>query len=114
MVSDSMGRMRQLYNLLEYLVVHRGENVSQSTLIDTPVSYTHLDVYKRQGVGIDIHEEPRFSPGYMGEIPENVVISVEPGIYLPDEFGVRIEDLVVVKPDGVEDLTHSPKKIIVL
>ena len=35
MVSDSMGRMRQLYNLLEYLVVHRGENVSQSTLIDT-------------------------------------------------------------------------------
>lgn len=66
------------------------------------------------GVGIDIHEEPRFSPGYMGEIPENVVISVEPGIYLPDEFGVRIEDLVVVKPDGVEDITHSPKKIIVL
>ena len=66
------------------------------------------------GVGLDIHEEPRFSPKCDTQITENMVITVEPGIYLPGKFGVRIEDLVVVKKDGFENLTHSPKELIIL
>ena len=66
------------------------------------------------GVGLDIHEEPRFSPKCDVETIENMVITVEPGIYLPGKFGVRIEDLVVVKKDGFENLTHSPKELIIL
>ena len=38
----------------------------------------------------------------------------EPGIYLPDKFGVRIEDVVILTEDGYEDITHSPKNLIIL
>ena len=66
------------------------------------------------GVGLDIHEEPRFSPKCDVQTKENMVITVEPGIYLPGKFGVRIEDLVVVKKEGFDNLTHSPKELIIL
>ena len=65
-------------------------------------------------VGLEIHEEPRFSPRAEEVIQENTVISVEPGLYLPNWGGVRIEDLVVVKKDGCINLTHSPKELIIL
>lgn len=66
------------------------------------------------GVGLDIHEEPRFSPKCDVVTRENMVITNEPGIYLPGKFGVRIEDLVVVKEDGFEKLSKSEKKLIIL
>lgn len=66
------------------------------------------------GVGLEIHEEPRFSPKCEVIARENMVITDEPGIYLPGQFGVRIEDLVVVKKDGYEKLSRSEKQLIVL
>ncbi len=66
------------------------------------------------GVGLYIHESPRLSPNDSTVIRENMVESVEPGIYIPGKYGVRIEDLVVVKEDGVLDLSHSPKELIEL
>lgn len=65
-------------------------------------------------VGLEIHEEPRFSPKAEEIIQENMVITVEPGLYLSNWGGVRIEDLVVVKKDGCINLTHSPKELIIL
>jgi Xaa-Pro aminopeptidase len=65
-------------------------------------------------VGLEIHEEPRFSPKAEDVIQENMVITVEPGLYLPNWGGVRIEDLVVIKKDGYINLTHSPKELIIL
>lgn len=65
-------------------------------------------------LGLEIHESPNCSPSNPNPIPAGAVISAEPGIYLPGEFGVRIEDVVVVAPDGCENLTHSPKDLIIL
>lgn len=65
-------------------------------------------------LGLFIHESPNFSPKYSGEIPENAVLSDEPGLYFEGKFGVRIEDIVHIKKDGCESLTHSPKNLIIV
>lgn len=61
------------------------------------------------GVGLEIHEAPTLSPRGSGSLAAGAVVSVEPGIYLPDWGGVRIEDLVVIEADGVDVLTQARK-----
>lgn len=63
-------------------------------------------------VGLFIHEEPRFSMKCDAVLEPGVVITVEPGIYLPGRFGVRIEDMIVVTEDGYRNLASSPKEMI--
>lgn len=65
-------------------------------------------------LGLEIHEAPNCSPVNKEPMPAGAVCSAEPGIYLPGKFGVRIEDVVVIREDGCEDITHSPKELIVL
>ena len=65
-------------------------------------------------LGIEIHENPSFSPRWAKTIPAGACLSVEPGIYLPGKFGVRIEDVVMLTEDGCIDITGAPKELIVL
>lgn len=65
-------------------------------------------------LGLEIHESPRCSVAGTTVMEENMVSSAEPGIYLPGKFGVRIEDVVFIGKDGCEDITHSPKKLMIL
>lgn len=66
------------------------------------------------GVGIEIHEEPRASSANDQPMPVGAVISAEPGIYLPGQFGVRIEDVIRITANGSENLTKAPKNLIIL
>lgn len=66
------------------------------------------------GVGLNVHELPYVSPRGDMVLKENMVISVEPGIYVSGCGGVRIEDLVVVKENGIVNLNSSSKRLIVL
>lgn len=66
------------------------------------------------GVGMNIHETPNAAPSSKHIFKENMIVTVEPGIYLPDEFGVRIEDFVIIKENGYENMTLAKKNLICL
>lgn len=65
-------------------------------------------------VGLEIHESPNFSPKCDTVLKEGMILTVEPGIYIPDKFGVRIEDMVYVTKNGYKNLTKSDKSLIIL
>lgn len=65
-------------------------------------------------VGLDIHEEPRFSRNIDKIIPSGTVITVEPGLYIPEIGGVRIEDMITLTENGHKNFTHSPKELLIV
>lgn len=63
------------------------------------------------GVGLDIHEAPTLSTKSPDKFKENIVVTAEPGIYLPGKFGIRIEDMLIVRKNSAKNLTKSPKEL---
>ena len=59
------------------------------------------------GVGIAVHEEPRLSPRGRKQLQAGMVVTVEPGIYLADWGGIRLENMVIVGEEGCEVLNHD-------
>jgi Xaa-Pro aminopeptidase len=66
------------------------------------------------GVGLEVHEAPRVSAGQADLLRPGMVITIEPGAYVPGKWGVRIEDMVVVTESGCEVLTPTTKELIAL
>lgn len=66
------------------------------------------------GVGVEIHEFPNLSPASDSVLQVGNIVTVEPGIYIPEKFGVRIEDMALITENGCENLTKAPKDLIIL
>lgn len=77
----------------------------------TSLGYPTIPHGVGHGVGLSGHELPRLSPKSKDILKEGMIFTVEPGIYLSGEFGIRLEDLVVLTPSGPQILTKSPKTI---
>lgn len=66
------------------------------------------------GTGLEIHESPRYAQTNNEPIKAGTIVSIEPGIYLPGKFGVRIEDLALVTEKGIINFVTAPKELIIL
>ncbi len=66
------------------------------------------------GIGMNVHENPVISPKSDKILKENMVVAIEPGIYIPGRFGVRIEDTVLVSKEDAHILTKSPKEYCIV
>lgn len=66
------------------------------------------------GVGLQVHEWPRLGPGSEDVLPSNCVVTIEPGVYLPHRFGVRLEDMVSVHEETAECLTRAPRQLTIV
>ena len=66
------------------------------------------------GIGIDVHEDPYISPDYKRPLQNNMVFTIEPGIYLPEKFGIRIEDMVYIKNGKPVIMNKLEKDVFIL
>ena len=66
------------------------------------------------GIGLDVHEAPYARAKGVGTLEENMTLTVEPGIYVPDKGGVRIEDTVVITSGAPRIITEFPKELTVI
>ncbi len=66
------------------------------------------------GLGLQIHEWPKVSYHVDHLLPESATVTIEPGVYIPEKFGVRIEDIIVLRADGCDNLTGARKDLVVL
>jgi Xaa-Pro aminopeptidase len=91
----------------------KGEEVDAVArrIIDEAGHAKHFGHGLGHGVGLEVHEGPRLSPKSDDVLAVGEVVTVEPGIYLPGELGVRIEDFVVVSDDGYRNLSTLPKEL---
>jgi Xaa-Pro aminopeptidase len=81
---------------------------------DVLVSHDLGDAFSHglgHGVGLQIHEWPRVSRTSDDTLPAGAVVTIEPGVYLSDRFGIRIEDIIVLEEGGCRNLTSSPKAL---
>lgn len=124
-VGEPVEQLRKIYNIVLSAQCN-GVNNAYCNMTGKEMDSFCREVIKANGydqyfthstghsLGIDIHESPNASMRYDGTIGANQLITCEPGIYIPHVGGVRIEDLLLVKQDGVIDLTSSDKNIIIL
>lgn len=118
-------QQEQIYNIV-YKAQEKGLSVLHSGVSCAEADKTAREVINKEGygeyfchclghgIGIEVHESPFLSPRSKQILEAGNVVTVEPGIYIPDIFGVRIEDTALITDKGHINLTKSPKNLIIL
>lgn len=124
-VGEASEEMRKVYNIVLEAQLE-GIRIARAGLTGAQIDKAARDIISQKGygncfghsfghgIGVEIHESPNLS--YMNQLPlpVNAVVSAEPGIYIAGKFGVRIEDMLVLKENGSLNLTKSDKELIIL
>ena len=93
--------------------VHDVDN--ETTLILENSDYREFIVHKTgHGLGLDVHEDPYIVRGNKTSLEEGMVITIEPGLYIPEKFGIRIEDDVLITNNQPRVLTSFPKELRII
>ena len=110
--------VREIYTIVQ-IAQRKAINKIQAGMLARDVDYEARNYLKNQrldkyfghslghGVGLEIHEAPSLSQKSPAVLKENMVVTVEPAVYLPDKFGIRIEDMVLVTQQGCEVLSAN-------
>ncbi|HAJ79027.1 MAG TPA: hypothetical protein DCO75_04585 [Fibrobacteres bacterium] len=122
-MGEASAKQRAVYAIVEH-AQHKAREAVKEGVAACYVDSCARDVVKNagygqsfghatgHGVGLRIHEAPRISAKNKAALPVGALITIEPGIYIPDFGGVRIEDMVVVRKECGEILTHAPRHLI--
>lgn len=118
-------KMREIYHTVhqanEALITEAKEGMSLADFDKVPRDVIEAASYGEyfthgigHGLGLDVHEIPYFGAKAKGTLKSNMVVTDEPGIYIPDFGGVRIEDDLLITEEGCQVLTQSPKELLIL
>lgn len=124
-IKSATDEMEEIYNIvlkaqlsaLETVKAGIKAGIVDKTARDIISSYGYGEMFGHStghGVGLDIHEQPTVSINSETILSNKMIITVEPGIYIPDKFGVRIEDMVCVTKDGYENFATIDKSLIIV
>ncbi len=124
-LGEASERQREVYNLVLKAQSRAIEQIRPGALCTDIDAVARDFIYKNgyegcfehalgHGVGLGIHEKPSLSARSKDVLKPRMVVTVEPGIYLKNEFGVRIEDMLVVTADGALNLTSASKDLLIL
>lgn len=102
-----------LDNIKAGISCKNGDMFARSVINDSGYGkyFTHSTGH---GVGVEIHEYPNLSPASDSILQVGNIVTVEPGIYIPEKFGVRIEDMALITENGCRNLTNANKELIIL
>lgn len=124
-VGEASDEQRHVYDVVRHAheaaaaAVHPGvigRDIHQ-VAVDVITEAGYGDYFKHglgHGVGLQIHENPNFNRRWDRPIPEGSVVTIEPGIYLPGKFGIRLEDFGLVTPNGYEPFTASTHELVIV
>ena len=124
-VGDVSSKQREIYNIVHFT------QLKALGAVKMGIATKEIDALSRRilaqfgldsffghglghGVGIDVHEQPTLNSKSATILKSGMVVTIEPGVYIPNEFGVRIEDTVVITSESIEILTKSPKELLII
>lgn len=104
-------QINAIKNIKIGMTAKEADMLGRKFILDKGLDYAHA---LGHGIGKVVHEELVLSPKRDTVLKKDMVFTIEPGIYLENEFGIRIEDVVVLTDDGIKTLSNAKKDIIVI